>query len=907
MGQVPETGFWVLIKHLNLTGVPLWRSVYRCIDVQFTEEPGAGGVTEVTGLTLICQSWLEAVLSTRVQFAPVKGVWGSEGFVYDLDSWQSTMNALLGSFLQKPVGELLEQLIPLLVKTTLPPSLTGGRSAPLGSLLDVVYNEDTAKALAPMRSGAMHDIIGYQITSPITPQQTLMSIFMGLFQADPRLVELFPCIEPSANGTDAATLKEGGLWALHMCLIYRYRPWFSKAITAQNVELAVNEGSKAGAPAVPVTRPTACEKMKYIQTPSAVRPGLEVDWYDFHPSHVQKLRFRWSDADRVNLAYASAFFADGGALNFGTISTPLIKDAGQVNRHGLRVSEYRWPYFPPSLAAQDAGGSGTATGVGSGSGNVDSQDDENGAEKPPNKVPPGKTAISGAPSFWLEQFACHDGTKVPQPLVGNCTKLAQNLQVIQQHLGGTIRVISGFRTPAHNTQKGGAKNSQHMVAAAADFTLTGRTPEQLFIAVQQLIADGSIAPGGVGIYDGWVHYDVRGSVVLWDRRDTVRQRQVPFADLKQTGGISAKSSVFSEDLQTYAEAINEIGWALTGESERFCRGTALVVYRPYLQPGHWVRFYRRGYCLTAYIESIGERLVRTEADGGAFTAATTLTFVRGTLRYYDATPSHDATYQAPLMTVEANAGGSPANFDIGNLPQTVGVEVDRYIRAKGALAAQANAQVGAQVLQDAGPKAFSLAYGHGIIPGPVPSTKARTFIIVHQSDTSTVKALVDMFRKPQRDKNTPEVYFRGTNYTVDKDGSVIEWADPATTYTRNVKQGRTSLPTEQTISVDFIGKMGEQLTTPQLRAGAALMQKLIGEFNINAKVAPDRKSKDDPLLEQSEDGEEYGIFRHRSFSAERVACCGSIDPQQLLDYGFHDQQIKLVPTTDPSVVQKAIQ
>lgn len=118
-------------------------------------------------------------------------------------------------------------------------------------------------------------------------------------------------------------------------------------------------------------------------------------------------------------------------------------------------------------------------------------------------------------NFTLQEFACHDGAAVPSELIPNVKELAKNLQVLRNALGESIRVNSGYRTPAYNKKIGGVPNSQHLQAKAADIVVKSKTPKQLAAAIESLIASGMMKQGGIGIYPGFVHYDIRGEKSRW--------------------------------------------------------------------------------------------------------------------------------------------------------------------------------------------------------------------------------------------------------------------------------------------------------------------------------------------------------------------------------------------------------
>ena len=99
-------------------------------------------------------------------------------------------------------------------------------------------------------------------------------------------------------------------------------------------------------------------------------------------------------------------------------------------------------------------------------------------------------------NFNLSEFACKDGTAVPAELVKNVKSLASNLQVLREKLGKPIKINSAFRTKSHNKAVGGAKNSQHLVAKAADIVVSRTVPADVKKAIEALIKDGKMTQGG---------------------------------------------------------------------------------------------------------------------------------------------------------------------------------------------------------------------------------------------------------------------------------------------------------------------------------------------------------------------------------------------------------------------------
>lgn len=119
------------------------------------------------------------------------------------------------------------------------------------------------------------------------------------------------------------------------------------------------------------------------------------------------------------------------------------------------------------------------------------------------------------PNFKIEELRCKDGTEVPERLLNNAHKLLDNLQVLRDEIGEAVFINSGYRTPTYNKKVGGAKNSQHLRATAGDITARGKTPKQLHSIILRLIKEGKMHNGGLGLYPGFVHYDVRPEPARW--------------------------------------------------------------------------------------------------------------------------------------------------------------------------------------------------------------------------------------------------------------------------------------------------------------------------------------------------------------------------------------------------------
>lgn len=122
------------------------------------------------------------------------------------------------------------------------------------------------------------------------------------------------------------------------------------------------------------------------------------------------------------------------------------------------------------------------------------------------------------PNFKLSEFACKDGTPVPASLMPNIIRLAGELQKLRDYIGKPIRINSAYRTPEYNKRIGGAKNSMHVKGMAADITVKGMTSTELYDTIEKLIAEKVVDFKGVGVYNTFVHVDVRATKARWDER-----------------------------------------------------------------------------------------------------------------------------------------------------------------------------------------------------------------------------------------------------------------------------------------------------------------------------------------------------------------------------------------------------
>jgi uncharacterized protein YcbK (DUF882 family) len=118
-------------------------------------------------------------------------------------------------------------------------------------------------------------------------------------------------------------------------------------------------------------------------------------------------------------------------------------------------------------------------------------------------------------NFSLKEFACKNGVWVPDMYTENVQKLAENLQMLAYFINVPIYINSGYRTLEYNKKIGGAENSQHLYAKAVDIRVTSINSTCLHTIIEGLIRVGKMKQGGLGLYNSFVHYDIRDIKARW--------------------------------------------------------------------------------------------------------------------------------------------------------------------------------------------------------------------------------------------------------------------------------------------------------------------------------------------------------------------------------------------------------
>ena len=118
----------------------------------------------------------------------------------------------------------------------------------------------------------------------------------------------------------------------------------------------------------------------------------------------------------------------------------------------------------------------------------------------------GNKALSA--NFKVREFKCNDGSDI----ILIAPELVTVLQKIRTHFARPVKLNSAYRTPSHNKKVGGVANSQHLYGTAADIVVTGVAPSKVAAYAETLLLN----TGGIGIYKGFTHVDVRQKKARWN-------------------------------------------------------------------------------------------------------------------------------------------------------------------------------------------------------------------------------------------------------------------------------------------------------------------------------------------------------------------------------------------------------
>lgn len=125
--------------------------------------------------------------------------------------------------------------------------------------------------------------------------------------------------------------------------------------------------------------------------------------------------------------------------------------------------------------------------------------------------------IDGYPrNFRPHEFNCKCKGKCVSINPASTRHLAWVLQQIRDLVNVPISINSAYRCPEHNLAVGGSSKSQHLLGKAADLKPKGLSTEELHDAIEDLVKSKRIPEGGLGLYNTFVHYDIRRIKARWN-------------------------------------------------------------------------------------------------------------------------------------------------------------------------------------------------------------------------------------------------------------------------------------------------------------------------------------------------------------------------------------------------------
>ncbi len=158
------------------------------------------------------------------------------------------------------------------------------------------------------------------------------------------------------------------------------------------------------------------------------------------------------------------------------------------------------------------------------------------------------SALTLSKNFTVGEFACHDGSD----LILIDTDLVKTLQKIRDHFGTAVTINSAYRTAAYNKKIGGVINSQHILGTAADITLGKIDPRAVAEYAEFLMPKS----GGIGLYNGFVHIDVRKWRARWQNfgKEVAVSAFSGYSEKAEKGEKNGKS----EKITTVAAAVSHL-------------------------------------------------------------------------------------------------------------------------------------------------------------------------------------------------------------------------------------------------------------------------------------------------------------------------------------------------------------
>ena len=120
-------------------------------------------------------------------------------------------------------------------------------------------------------------------------------------------------------------------------------------------------------------------------------------------------------------------------------------------------------------------------------------------------------------NFKLSEFRCKCGKcNMSNEVFANVQNVANNLQVLRDALKTPININSAVRCKNHNQLVKGSPKSQHLLGKAVDIITNKFIVNQIYDVVIKLQKQGKIKFNGIGIYNTFLHLDLRDNKTEWN-------------------------------------------------------------------------------------------------------------------------------------------------------------------------------------------------------------------------------------------------------------------------------------------------------------------------------------------------------------------------------------------------------
>jgi len=130
---------------------------------------------------------------------------------------------------------------------------------------------------------------------------------------------------------------------------------------------------------------------------------------------------------------------------------------------------------------------------------------------------PPEPEMTATPHFkWIELLI--NQKELPGlDVLENLLAVAKVLEIYKEKLfyNLPITITSGWRSQTYNEKIGGAKDSQHILGKALDFTIKGFSSQRIYDLLDK------VHFGGLELAPTWTHMDIRGKVERFDNNNKI--------------------------------------------------------------------------------------------------------------------------------------------------------------------------------------------------------------------------------------------------------------------------------------------------------------------------------------------------------------------------------------------------